>query len=84
MDSVGHSKSDIQMYLEDGNREHTTHNHIDLTDLEKLTVLWAGLLQKLEIDWNKVYVYHKVFNILTCCIPLSIMCVHRVSQFHQE
>ena len=39
MDSVGHSKSDIQMYLEDGNREHTTDIHIDLTDLEKLTVL---------------------------------------------
>jgi hypothetical protein len=43
MDSVGHTKSDIQMYLEeDGNREHTHRHsqfHIDLTDLEKLTVL---------------------------------------------
>ena len=37
IDSVGHTKSDIQMYLEDGNREYTAD--IDSTDLENLTVL---------------------------------------------
>lgn len=37
IDSVGHTKSDIQMYLEDGSIEYTTD--IDSTDLENLTVL---------------------------------------------